>query len=571
MVVATLAVRVASAAPGSFPALVELSSLDGTIGFVLHGVNASDSSGAAVSGVGDVNGDGVDDALIGAPLASHGGILAPGESFVVFGRTTGFPATFELRTLHPQVGGDGSAGFILKGIDKNDFSGSSVSGAGDVNGDGIADVIIGADGAGPGRERWGASYVVFGRATGFPAVFELRGLHPQAGGDGSAGFVLKGVDSDDHSGCSVSDAGDVNGDGIADLLIGALASDPNGQESAGESYVLFGRTSGFPAAFELRSLYPQAGGDGGAGFVLKGIDGGDASGGSVSSAGDVNGDGLADVLIGASGAAPNGQALAGESDVVFGRATAFPAIFELSSLHPQLGGDGSTGFILKGVDVEDFSGLSVGGAGDVNGDGIADLLIGALRADPNGQSSAGESYVVFGRADFPATLELRSLYPQAGGDGSAGFVLRGIDADDLSGISVSSAGDVNGDGIADLIIGAAAADPGNSQDAGESYVVFGRESGYPAVFDLGSLHPQAGGDGSAGFVLNGIDADDSSGEAVSSAGDLNGDGVADLIIGASDADPNDQSDAGETYVVFGRGALAASGARSSQRVTPVVP
>ena len=124
---------------------------------------------------------------------------------------------------------------------------------------------------------------------------------------------------------------------------------------------------------------------------------------------------------------------------------------------------------------------------------------------------------------FAASFDLDSL------NGSNGFVLNGIDRGDYSGRSVSSAGDVNGDGFDDLLIDAPFADPNGNYDAGESYVVFGKSkdksSGFAASFDLDSL------DGSNGFVLNGIDSDDRSGISVSSAGDVNGDGFDDLIIG----------------------------------------
>ena len=276
----------------------------------------------------------------------------------------------------------------------------------------------------------------------------------------------------------------------------------------------------FPASLDLSTLN---GADGFAinGFLSNVFTGGDISGTSVSNAGDVNGDGIDDVIIGA----PNSLFLSDrdQSYVVFGNNSGFSSSLDLSAL------DGTNGFVINGVDRDDSSGRTVSGAGDVNGDGIDDLIIGAWRADPIGLLNAGESYVVFGsNSGFSSPFDLSTL------DGTNGFAISGISESDLSGFSVSDAGDVNGDGIDDLIIGA--------RSAGESYVVFGSNSGFSSPFDLSTL------DGTNGFAIRGIDP---SGFLVSGAGDFNGDGIDDLIIGAYDR-KNGNFSAGDSYVLFGR-------------------
>ncbi|ELS05414.1 VCBS repeat-containing protein, partial [Xenococcus sp. PCC 7305] len=500
-----------------FSAAIELSALNGNNGFVLNGINLGDNSGYSVSNAGDVNGDGIDDVIIGAPFTDINN-NNEGESYVVFGDSNvGSSGTIELSAL------DGSNGFVLKGIDAYDNSGRSVSNAGDINGDGTADLIISADRADTSSGYTGESYVVFGSSdVGSLGTIELSAL------DGSNGFVLNGIDERDYSSYSVSNAGDVNGDGLDDLIIGAFRADPNGNGS-GESYVVFGGSDvGSSGTIELSVL------DGSNGFIINGIDPTDYSGRSVSNAGDVNGDGFADLIISARSANPNGSQ-SGESYVVFGGSdVGNSGTIELSSL------DGSNGFVLNGIERSDQSGESISNAGDINGDGIDDLIIGAPFADPVSDAE-GESYVVFGSTNLGSsgTIELSSL------DGSNGFILNGIDEDDRSGYSVSNAGDVNGDGTDDLIIGALYGDP-NGNDEGESYVVFGgSDVGSSGTIELSSL------DGSNGFVLNGIDDGDQLGVAVSNAGDINGDGTPDLIIGADRADPNG-SGSGESYVIFGR-------------------
>ncbi len=207
---------------------------------------------------------------------------------------------------------------------------------------------------------------MFGSSEGFSPTLNLSALN------GTNGFVINGIDESDFPGNSVSSAGDVNGDGFDDLLIGADGADFNGLYSAGESYVVFGKAGGFNLSLNLSAL------NGSDGFALNGIDTDDSSGVSVSSAGDANGDGFDDLLIGADGADPNGQDRAGESYVVFGSSEGFSPTLNLSALN------GKNGFVINGIDESDFSGNSVSSAGDVNGDGFDDLLVGAEGADNAG-------------------------------------------------------------------------------------------------------------------------------------------------------------------------------------------
>ncbi len=428
---------------------------------------------------------------------------------------------------------NGSDGFRIDGESNNDKSGDAVSSAGDINGDGIEDLIIGAYTAGAGTSQTGRSYVVFGRSTAsegaFNATLSLSSL------DGSNGFRLDGAVSSDRSGNAVSHAGDVNGDGIDDLVIGARQAGPNGFAS-GSTFVVFGRdtqTNGnFPAVVSLAGL------DGSDGFRIDGVNSNDFSGASVSTAGDINGDGADDLIIGAPGADFNGSN-SGSSYLVFGRQTQtsgnFPAVLPLADLN------GSNGVRFNGESSLDESGSSVSAAGDFNGDGFDDLIIGAPYADSNGNNS-GSSYIVFGGGFFAASVNLSDL------NSLRGIEITGGSSDDFLGLSVRAAGDMNGDGLHDVVIGAPNAGE-LSPGPGRSYVVFGDDQlpvgNFSLTLDVNDLN------GSNGFWLNGIQDGDRTGLSVSAAGDFNNDGVGDLIIGARGANQNGAG-SGSSYLIYGR-------------------
>ncbi len=418
---------------------------------------ASASYGFSVSSAGDVNGDGYSDVIVGADDYDNGE-TDEGAAFVYYGSATGLSTTADWM-------GESNQGSANYGI--------SVSSAGDVNGDGYSDVIIGAYRYDNGETDEGAAFVYYGSASGLSTTADWMGESDQSGAS---------------YGCSVSSAGDVNGDGFSDIIIGSFYYD-NGESAEGAAFVYCGSSSGLSSSYAWMGESNQA-------YSKYGF--------NVSSAGDVNGDGYSDVIVGSYGY-DNGETNEGTAFVYYGSASGL-----------------SSSYAWMGESDQSYSnyGYSVSSAGDVNGDGYSDVVIGALYYS-NGESLEGAAFVYYG-----------------GNDGlSYGYAWQGESSQDSSqyGCSIASAGDINGDGYSDVIIGAYKYDNGEANE-GAAFIYYGSASGLSTTADWMGEGNQAG----AGY-----------GCSVSSAGDVNGDGYGDIIIGAFTYTGDYGWGEGEAFVYYG--------------------
>jgi len=390
-----------------------------------------------------------------------------------------------------------TAAFKIEGKTSAGAFGISVSNGGDINGGGIDDIIIGAPYASSSR---GEIYVIYGSADSTFSDMTVNGL-PQA-----SGFRVIGNAAGDCFGASVSSAGDLDKDNFDDIIVGA----PSKNGNTGAVYIIFGATYTAHLDIDLSttSLYPTT-----SGFMIIGSAAGDLFGASVSSAGDVNHDGFADIIIGAPG--KNGGK--GAAYVIYGKPKgSLWTVFDLSttSLDPA-----TTGFTITGNAAGDRLGYAVGPAGDVNNDGNADIVIGA----PGKNGNTGSAYVIYGKLSFSSSYS--NLDPTTLDPATTGFGIGGKQPLDMFGSSCGNAGDMNNDGKNEIFV---AAKQGN-MNQGEVSIIYGQASASLSNIDLSTtvLVPT-----STGFTITGDATSGGFGFSVAPAGDVTGDGYADIIIGA---------------------------------------
>ena len=361
-----------------------------------------------------------------------------------------YPVTIDPLSTSPDWTADGNQTDALFGF--------SVSTAGDVNGDGYSDVIVGAYRYNVVYADDGRAFVYYGSASGLSVT-------PNWTAESNQEYSFFGY--------SVSTAGDVNGDGYSAVIVGAYRyENGSGQTDEGRAFVYHGSASGLSLSADWTAESNQAN----ANF-----------GRSVSTAGDVNADGYSDIIIGAYNFT-NGQASEGKAYVFRGS---------------SIGVTSSAPWEIESNQANTFFGWSVSSAGDVNGDGYSDVIVGARNFD-NGQDDEGIVYVYHGMASSP------------GVSASHSFVTESDQANAFMGWSVSSAGDVNGDGYSDVLVGLRNFDNGQT-DEGQVRLYYGSQSG---ITETGFWSAESN------FVNSYF------GQSVSSAGDVNGDGYSDVIIGA---------------------------------------
>jgi len=423
---------------------------------VLEANQANANFGTSVSGAGDVNGDGYSDVIVGANLYDNGA-TDEGAAFIYHGSATG------INTI---------AATMVESNQALSQLGFSVAGAGDVNGDGYSDVIAGAWLYSNDEGAEGRAFIYHGSATGI---------------NSAAVTTVESNQVNANLGVSVAGAGDVNGDGFSDIIVGAQLFD-NGTTDEGAAFIYHGSVAGINSIAATMVESNQA-------FCQFGF--------SVAGAGDVNGDGYSDVIVGAY-TFDDIETNEGAAFIYYGSATGINNIAAATLESNQVGAS---------------LGVAVACAGDINGDGFSDLIVGATQYD-NVETNEGAAYIYFGSA--------------AGINLTATTILESNQANAQMGRGVASAGDVNGDGYSDVIVGASQYDNVEINE-GAAFVYHGSATG----INITATTMTESGQVNANL-----------GYAVSGAGDINGDGYSDVIVGAPYFD-NGQTDEGVVFIYHG--------------------
>ena len=383
-----------------------------------------DAFGFYMSGNGDVNGDGIDDFVIGAPAGNETGGPKPGHAFLFFGRLV---ANWGSNCIARD---QADASFI--GKQEYDHAGEAVAIVGDVNQDGFDDFIIGAPLNDDGAEESGKVYLFLGKSSGWNQNMDIESA--------DASFI--GTRSREWAGYIVSSAGDINGDGFADFLIGA----PHFDYFGGRVYLILGKAEiDWGANFSLDQ----------ADVIFEGEFPYDRAGWSLACAGDVNNDGFSDILIGAPDNDDNGEQ-AGKVYLFLGKSTGWLKNVNLREADAS----------WRGEKVDDEAGWSVSGLPDVNYDGCDEILIGAWRNNQIGLN-CGKVYLIYGQASgWQTDVNLRTVLDYFPGEYEgdyAGYCVAGNDA--------------NGDGLGDIWI-SATYNNDNEYHAGKVYLILSQRDRY---------------------------------------------------------------------------------------------
>ena len=454
---------------------------DGVAGLVLKGADDGDQTGESVAGIGDVNGDGIDDMAIGAMGTDANG-FSSGTVYVVFGKSN-HGAEIELGSL------SSSDGVAIFGPNAGDGLGNRVFGIGDINDDDVDDLLV--------RSNSGRAFLIYG-SNSFPSSINLS--LPD-------GIVSTEIVYSQSTSGNAAGVGDVNDDTVDDFAIEA---------GNGSLFVVYGTSGGYGAMLDLTSLSATEG------ATISGLSAFSVNPNSVSGAGDINGDDIDDVVIGNSS----------QRDVylIYGKAGGIDSAIDVTAIAASAGQTIQTNIFGFGE--------SVSGGLDVNGDGLDDLMVGA--PDTQGDEfHSGSVFVIMGRpGGLPSNLDPLTL------DGTNGFEFRGVMQNGEAGRTGTLMPDVNGDALADILVGV----PGTlSNEHRRAYVIFGSSEAFPPLLDGNDIN------GQNGFRIDAGSDELFTAASVDFAGDLNNDGVGDILIGASQyaGGFGNVAPPGEAYLIYG--------------------